>query len=214
MTLMSTNKFQNILSLFLVIAVFNVSAGLTVLNAQPAPKPDVFGVLKTGRDASTTLNGNPVRDGATVRSGSQIKTGRDGAVVEIPKIGNVYLCPNTTAVITFSDRQISLDIASGEGKIAVQQMINGSIKTPDGKIVTSDSNNNYAAINSPGGADCSSKVGSAAATVAAAAAGGGLLGLGTAGTVGLLAVAGAVTAAGVTAARSGRRSNSISPFRP
>ena len=72
-------------------------------------------VISSGADAVVNVNGEAAKTGRTIFSTSTITTPEfASASVNLGSTGEIELAPNTTAVLSFSDKGISADLTTGK----------------------------------------------------------------------------------------------------
>jgi hypothetical protein len=136
-----------------VLAVFVVGISLAVslranyrnalLNAEQAHAPltqtvgassgQTSGRLDIGGNARVLLNGNPVRDGATVFAGGNLQTPANvRAGIALGQGNNVFMDEKSTATVNFTDRSIDLKLDDGAVDVATNGGTNGIIRDSNG----------------------------------------------------------------------------------
>lgn len=175
--------------------------------AAASPQGAAQGRLTTRGNNPVTLNGNSARSGETVFSGQPMQTPAGvGATVNLPELGRVDIAPDSNVSLSFGDGKVDVALVSRCAILTANRGTAGTLSSGgttqqteciEGGVIDA------CASKTPGGAPVVGQGAAAAAGAgagagsagAAAAGGGGLFGLGTAGTIGLIAAAGAVTAA-------------------
>ncbi|HEX8150357.1 MAG TPA: hypothetical protein VF591_24450, partial [Pyrinomonadaceae bacterium] len=162
-----------------------------------------------------SVNGAGARSGETIFTGQSIQTPAGvGATVTLPGVGRVDIAPNTNLTLSFEAGKVNVALVSGCAILTADRGSVGSVESGGATQRTEGEEGGTIDVCSsatPGGAPIvgqgvaaaagagASGGGAAAATTAGAATaggGGGLFGLGTAGTIGVIAAAvGATTAA-------------------
>ncbi|HEY0173578.1 MAG TPA: hypothetical protein VGB98_21380 [Pyrinomonadaceae bacterium] len=172
--------------------------------AQGAPQ----GRLTTRGNNPVTVNGNSARSGETVFSGQSVQTPAGvGATVNVPGMGRVDIAPNSNVTVSFGEGKINVTVVSGCAILTANRGTAGTLtaggttqqtKGTEGGVIDA------CASTTPGGAPvvgqgaaAAAGAGAGSAAAGAAAGGGGLFGLGTAGTVGVIAAAAGATTAAV-----------------
>ncbi|HEX8737000.1 MAG TPA: hypothetical protein VF721_16840 [Pyrinomonadaceae bacterium] len=93
----------------------------------------VSGKAVSGEIPVVTVNGEAAQSGRAIFSTSTITTSEtSSAVINLGKIGRIELAPKTTISVTFNEKGLNGDLASG--KVTALSADNVSIKTPDGKV--------------------------------------------------------------------------------
>ena len=209
-------------ALALAVAHVLLSAGLVraatsrLINAASSPPPQSGprGRLTTRGNSPVTVAGNGARSGETIFSGQSIQTPEGvGATVDLPGLGRVDIAPNSNVSLTFEAGKLTVALASGCVILTANRGTAGTLESGGTTQQTEADQGGVidaCASMTPGGAPVVGQGAAAAAgagagggtaattatTAAAASGGGGLFGLGTAGTVGVIAAAvGATTAA-------------------
>jgi hypothetical protein len=173
------------------------------------------GRLTTRGNNSVTVNGNSAKTGETIFSGQSIQTPAGvGATVNLPGLGRIDIAPNTNFSLTFGDGKIGVTLLSGCVILTANKGVTGMLESGGSTQQTDPATGGTIDVckTTPGaapvvgqgaaaaaGAGAAGAAGAAATTAAAttAAASGGLFGLGTAGTIGFVVAASAITAAAV-----------------
>lgn len=99
---------------------------------------NLLGVLNTTDASEIKVNGNSAANGMTIVSGTEIRTGKVGATVRIPQLGDVDICPNSVVKIVFSAGQVNLGLSTGQGKLTATQNNSGTITLPTGEVLKTD----------------------------------------------------------------------------
>lgn len=130
---MNSNKLlKKALSLCLTVAIL-ATYSMTTLAGGDKVAGQLLISGKTA-DALVKINGEAVKNGASVFSSSTIATPEDtSAVVDLGKMGKIELAPRTTLALTFGEKSISGNLLAGQIKIlsASQEV---SMTTLDGKL--------------------------------------------------------------------------------
>jgi hypothetical protein len=204
------------LGLVLAVAHVSLSSGLaraasSRLLAGAARQAPVQGRLVTRGNNAVTVGGNSAKTGETIFSGQIIQTPEGvGATVNLPGLGRVDIAPNSGVTLSFEAGRLTVTLSSGCAILTAERGTAGTLesggttqrtegeqggtldacasKTPGAPPVFGQGAASAAGAGAGGAA---AVTGTAAATTTA---GGGLFGLGTGGTVGFLAAAGAITA--------------------
>lgn len=88
-----------------------------------------------GENPAVTVNGEAAQNGRSIFSSSTITTAADSsAVISVAKIGKVELAPATTLVVSFDEKGLSGNLATGKVTV-LGATENVNITTPDGKTV-------------------------------------------------------------------------------
>lgn len=199
-----------------------VFAGATDSLTLPAstltPSPQTGGTLRTTGSQPITVNGNSVRPGTTILSGSTLETGAGiGATIGLGSLGSVELAPNTKAVLDFSGQQIKVTVTEGCLIVRYQRGVYAEIDTAQGKVAASDPQPATAGaldVCQPAGSP-SAIVNQGAAANAGAGTGAGAAAAAPAGVNGtVLAVLLGGAGAGIAAISLGTRGGNPSPSTP
>jgi hypothetical protein len=212
------NRIVKATAVGLVLAVTHVfvsaelvRAATSRLIASVAPQAAAQGRLTTRGNNPVTVNGNSARSGETVFSGQSVQTPAGvGATVNLPGLGRVDIAPNSNVTVSFGDGKIDFALVSGCAILTANRGTAGTLTAGGTTQQTKDTEGGVidaCASTTPGGAPVVGQGAAAAAgagaggvaagTAGAAAGGGGLFGLGTAGTVGVIAAAAGTTTAAV-----------------
>lgn len=108
-----------------------------------ARAPQGLGLLSTTRDREILVDKIKVDTGATIIDGARLETmDCTSATVRWGPLDRVDLATNTTAVINYKEGLVKVTLEKGCARIKVQQGVNGSITTPDGKTITATGSDN------------------------------------------------------------------------
>ena len=203
-------------ALFLVLSIFQVF--VIGVSAAPAPQGDVTGKLRTAKNQTVSVNGNPASNGQTIMSGASIETPAGvGATINLGSLGSIDLAPGSRADVTFSDGQMRVMLTQGCAIVRTRQGTYGEVATAQGKATSNDADRKEATtldVCYPAGAPApiinqgaAANAGAGAGTVAAAGGGAGATagGVGTGWIVlGGAAIASAIALAIIVPCRRGR----------
>jgi hypothetical protein len=129
------------IALLLVLTLFQVF----VVGVSATPQEGAKGKLKTTRDQTVTVNGNPASSGQTVLTGVNIETPDGiGASVNLGPLGSIDLAPNSKVEITFSDGQVKVVLVQGCVIVTPKQGTYAEIDTAQGKATSNDPNQKQA----------------------------------------------------------------------
>jgi hypothetical protein len=209
------NRIIKATALALVLAVTHLGLGSEIVRAASSrlvgavasPQGAAQGRLTTRGNNPVTVNGNSARSGETVFSGQSVQTPAGvGATVNLPGLGRVDIAPNSNVTLSFGDGKIDVALTSGCAILTANRGTAGTLtagSTTQQTEGTEGGTLDVCTSTTPGappvvgqGAAAAAGAGSGAAA-GAAAGGGGLFGLGTAGTVGVIAAAAGATTAAV-----------------
>ncbi|MBC7796152.1 MAG: hypothetical protein H7Z37_04675 [Pyrinomonadaceae bacterium] len=129
------NKIRSITATFLTTAIFASSSMVALASGQP------MGALTvSGNSNEVVINGESAETGRTVFSSNTIVTPADTtAIINLGKLGQVELAPNSSLSLNFSDAGITGTLNSGNVKVSSSTV--AKIETKDA-VVTSDENAN------------------------------------------------------------------------
>jgi len=103
-------------SLFTIISVLHIyvfTGRSAATTAGPMPAPQASGTLKTTNNQPVLVNGNSVRPGTTVLSGSTIVTPANVAATLQLTSGNIEITPGTEVLVKFTDERSEIKVARG-----------------------------------------------------------------------------------------------------
>jgi hypothetical protein len=104
-----------------------------------SPNRALFGRLVTNSDSFVVVNGNDALTGTTILSGAHLQTPAGvAATVQMDSLGRVEMAPGTALTLSFSKGNVAVDVSSGQALLVTPKGVNGSVKTPDGKVERSD----------------------------------------------------------------------------
>src|ERR1051325_6314146 len=93
-------------SLFTIVCVLHIyvfTGRSAATTAGPMPAPQASGTLKTTNNQPVLVNGNSVRPGTTVLSGSTIVTPANVAATLQLTSGDIQITPGTEVLVKFTD---------------------------------------------------------------------------------------------------------------
>lgn len=140
---MKNQKFVRAIALALVVSMANIFV-LAVPGAGDIPVPassvqdSPVGVLSGKKSKSVMVNGNPALDGMTINSGSEIKTDKSGAIVNIRGVGSVELCTETTVKLNYTKDRVELTVIGGSASLTTMKGVTGDLITPEGLTFKTD----------------------------------------------------------------------------
>jgi len=97
------------------------------------------GILFVGDSGTVQVQGNPVANGGTVFSGSEINTNRRSATIEVPNEGRVALCPDSSATIVLTRNSIEVTLSKGQASVTASGPVNGRLTSKDGQVLDAKS---------------------------------------------------------------------------
>lgn len=124
------------LSSCLMVAIFATYSMVALAGSdRMAGELTVTGNGMNGDVPSVTVNGEAARSGRSIFSSSVIATPSNaGAVINLGKNGIIELAPNTTFTVSFDDKSVSGDLATGKITV-VGTSSSVNVKTPAGQMV-------------------------------------------------------------------------------
>lgn len=176
--------------------------GVQVGFAEPAPSSTVvvpqqfIAKLTTRNNQPITVNGLSATTGASIVTGAVIETGADqAATVNLGPLGSLDIAPNTKLVLTYDEKgNVKVTVLFGCAILTTKKKTTGEVGTEQGGTAgkTDPAKGGVLEICFPPGATAPTvgpgvAAGAGAAGGAAGGGGGGLFGLGTAGTVAIIA---------------------------
>src|ERR1051325_3780114 len=211
-------KAANALALFLIFTMAQVYIQVNFAGPNVKLREAVSFPAQTGGQLTaklTTTGGKPVIvNGTSLGSGGTLLS---GATIDLGPLGKLYLAPNTTVVLDFSNGQAKVKMIKGCAILRTKKGTEGQISTDQGVVANTDSKKDgIADVCFPPGAP-SALVNQGAAAGAGAGAGGagggagGLFGLGPWGTAGII---GGGIAAGIGIYKGVHRGRNPSPGTP
>jgi hypothetical protein len=120
---------------FLSVAVLSVYSMIAL--ASPEAKVPSGELSVSGQ---VTVNGQKVISGGTLFSDSVIVTSdNSSATVNISKLGRVQLSPNSTLMLSFTDKAITGQLDSGVANVSTLAGVSVNLATKDGSVVVDGS---------------------------------------------------------------------------
>ena len=125
------------LSTCLVVATIATYSMVTLANSERvAGELSISGISSNGETPFVKVNGEAAKSGRSIFSSSTIVTPDNaGAVINLGKIGEIELAPDTTLALSFNEKGISGDLLAGRITVLNASDI-VSIKTIDGKTAS------------------------------------------------------------------------------
>jgi hypothetical protein len=134
---MSKTRFLRSLTATSLAAVVFASSSMLAL---AAPGKTEMGELVVSGGSAVTVNGETANTGRTVFSSNTITTSADaGATVNLGKLGQIELAPNSSMSLTFDEAGISGTLSNGRVKVSGANEIAANIQTKTG-FVTAEPN--------------------------------------------------------------------------
>ena len=200
---------SRVIAALLLFSILQV--GLQVGLAEPnnatnpvAVPQQIVARLTTRNNQPVTVNGLSASTGASILTGATIETGADqSATVNLGSLGSLDIAPNTKLVLTYDDQgNVKAVIVYGCAILTAKKKTTGEVATEQGSAGKTDpAAGGILEVCFPQGATTptvgrgvavGAGAGAPAGVPAAGGGGGGLFGLGTAGTVAIIASIGAV----------------------
>lgn len=127
-----TNFLRSLTAASLAATVFATSSML----ALAAPGKAGMGELIVSGGSAVTINGEAANTGRTVFSSNTIATTADaGATVNLGKLGQIELAPNSSLNLTFNETSISGALLNGRVKVSGANDIAANIHTKTGFVI-------------------------------------------------------------------------------
>jgi hypothetical protein len=200
---------SRVIAALLLFSILQI--GLQVGLAEPnnttgpvAVPQQIVARLTTRNNQPITVNGLSANTGASILTGATIETGADqSATVNLGSLGSLDIAPNTKLVLTYDDQgNVKAVIVYGCAILTAKKKTTGEVATEQGSAGKTDpAAGGVLEVCLPQGATTptvgrgvavGAGAGAPATVPAAGGGGGGLFGLGTAGTVAIIASIGAV----------------------
>ena len=130
-----------------ILILFTLTANILALskpgdrNVSGAPltgAAEPFGILIARNFAPVWVNENFAVDGMTILSGSQIRSGKTSAVIEIQNIGEIELCPAATVKLLYSRERVDVSLVNGQASLTTFRNIVGVLSIVDGRNLRTD----------------------------------------------------------------------------
>ena len=130
-----------------ILILFTLTANILALskpgdrNVSGAPLTggaEPFGILIARNFAPVWVNENFAVDGMTVLSGSQIRSGKTSAVIEIQNICEIELCPAATVKLLYSRERVDVSLVNGQASLTTFRNIVGVLSIVDGRNLRTD----------------------------------------------------------------------------
>jgi len=196
------------LLLFSILQV-GLQVGLAEPNNTTSPvavPQQIVARLTTRNNQPITVNGLSANTGASILTGATIETGADqSATLNLGSLGSLDIAPNTKLVLTYDDQgNVKAVLVYGCAILTAKKKTTGEVATEQGSAGKTDpAAGGVLEVCFPQGASAptvgrgvavgaGAGAGVPAGVPAAGGGGGGLFGLGTAGTVAIIASIGAV----------------------
>ena len=127
-----TNFLRSLTAASLAATVFATSSML----ALAAPGKAEMGELIVSGGSAVTVNGEAANTGRTVFSSNTIATTADtGATVNLGKLGQIELAPNSSMSLTFDENSISGALLNGRVKVSGANNVAANIHTKTGLVI-------------------------------------------------------------------------------
>ena len=138
-------KMFRLVTLTLIVSLANILAFASVPSAG-AP----VGILNSTNSRSAFVNGNLAEDGMTILSGSELRSDKGEVNVNLGSLGEVDLGENTSAVVTYNDTSVQLNVLKGEATLTTYKGVTGVLNTADGQSLQTDTTAASSTVNSTG----------------------------------------------------------------
>ncbi|MDX6614374.1 MAG: hypothetical protein QOD75_3560 [Blastocatellia bacterium] len=193
-------KNSSMISLVAIAILVLVTQVATAAAATP-----ISGKLATRNNKPILVNGNSVKPGTTIFSGSNLQSpAKVGATVDLGWLGRLDMAPLTDVTVVFDATHIDVQLKSGYVVLTTSKGITGKVTTSEGKVFQTD----LAKVSSVIARTAGSVGPEVAAPIGAAA--GGL----SAGAIGGIGAAGAGVIGGAAAAQGSSRGSDLSTDKP
>lgn len=94
-----------------------------------------YGKVVTLGDRGITVNGNNVRSGATILSGSLIETPAEvSASLQLWPLGRLEIAPRTSLQLRYADKQITVNLSQGCVVLTSYSGVSGTLSLPQGIV--------------------------------------------------------------------------------
>jgi len=132
----SKQLVRKILTSCVAVAIFATYSMVTLAASDKiVGELSISGKNAQGEIPAVTVNGETAQNGRSIFSSSTIATSPNAsAIISVAKVGKIELAPDTTVLVSFSEKGFSSDLITGK-ITALGVSENVSVKTPDGKIV-------------------------------------------------------------------------------
>ncbi|MBS1796830.1 MAG: hypothetical protein JSS81_23590 [Acidobacteria bacterium] len=123
-------------SLGLLLAILISSSAIVLAAAEKtAPTGEIIVSGNNGAQPSVTLNGERVLSGQTFFSSGTVSTSETGsATINLRRLGQISLAPNSVLSLNFTDNDISGTLSSGQIRVMTREGVSVNIKTLDGLV--------------------------------------------------------------------------------
>jgi hypothetical protein len=136
----------------LIITLFQVyvMADAVRPNSSAEPSSMVFGKLSLPGSRTILVNGNSATSGTTIFSGAQLQTpeGTEATVLLGPA-GHLYIAPNSELTLTFDKGSVDVLVRAGNAVLSTNAGVAGTVRSADGKVISSDPANSGAIAGKP-----------------------------------------------------------------
>ena len=101
----------------------------------PSKARATYGKLVTLGDRGIIVNGNTVRSGATILSGTQIETPSDvSASLQLWPLGRLEIAPRTSLLLSYAANQITVTLSQGCAVLTTYSGVTGTLTLPQGIV--------------------------------------------------------------------------------
>ena len=142
-----TSFLRSITAASLAAVVFATSSMMTL--AAPGKAP--MGELIVSGGAEVVVNGEAANTGRTVFSSNTITTpAESSATINLGKLGQIELAPNSSMSLTFNETGINGALLSGRVKVTSADNVAANINTKTGSVVAETANAKIFTVNFDG----------------------------------------------------------------
>ena len=140
----SGRKTVQALALLAALALPQVFVQASALGRHVSPRfalvpTPLAGKLATSQNKSILVNGNSVKSGTTILSGTQITTPAGvGATIDLGPLGRVDVAPDTKLTLNFTENSVNVELEKGHVALTTNKGVNGMVKTLEGMISRTD----------------------------------------------------------------------------
>jgi len=195
-------QFKNSRMIGLVAIAILVLVTQVATAAAAAP---ISGKLATRNNKPILVNGNSVKPGTTIFSGSNLQSpAKVGATLDLGYLGRLDMAPLTDVTVVFDATHIDVQLKSGYVVLTTAKGITGKVTTSEGKVFQTDLAKVSSVIARTAGSvgpEVAAPIGAAAGGLSSAAIGG-------------IGAAGAGVIGGAAAAQGSSRGGDLSTDKP
>lgn len=145
--------FARMAAAFLIIALLQVYVladatrpGAATTSAAESASV-LYGKLDLPGSRLIYVNGNSVASGTTIFSGAQLQTPADTeATILLESVGQVYVAPDSKLTLTFDRTSVDVTVESGNAVLSTKEGVNGTVRSADGKVLSSSGSSTAGAV--------------------------------------------------------------------